>query len=97
LNIPAVFHKVLATTAAGHHLLAVDPRPAGGRPDMAWHVDLAYIDPVSGSILIQAIVAAGAGSVAFFRRSIWAIVRRFSGRKDETTPPSSGSGDARSD
>jgi hypothetical protein len=64
---------------------------------MAWHVDLAYIDPVSGSILIQAIVAAGAGTVAFFRKSIWAIVRRLGGRKDEPAPPSSGSGDARSE
>ncbi|HYV85395.1 MAG TPA: hypothetical protein VFB49_05755 [Patescibacteria group bacterium] len=64
---------------------------------MTWHVDLAYIDPVSGSILIQAIVAAAAGTVAFFRRSIWAVVRRFSGRKDEPTPPSSGSGDTRSE
>ena len=62
---------------------------------MAWHVDLAYIDPVSGSILIQAIVAAGAGTVAFFRKSIWAIVRRVTGRKDGTTPPSSQGGDAR--
>jgi hypothetical protein len=62
---------------------------------MAWHVDLAYIDPVSGSILIQAIVAAGAGTVAFFRKSIWAIVRRVTGRKDEPTPPSSHGGDTR--
>lgn len=62
---------------------------------MAWHVDLAYIDPVSGSILIQAIVAAGAGTVAFFRKSIWAIVRRVTGRKDATPPPSSQGGDTR--
>ena len=62
---------------------------------MAWHADLAYIDPVSGSILIQAIVAAAAGAVAFFRRSIWAIIRRFSGRGEDSTPPSSRSGDTR--
>ena len=64
---------------------------------MVWHADLAYIDPVSGSILIQAIVAAAAGTVAFFRKSIWAIVRRFTGGKDETTPPSSRGGDTRSE
>lgn len=64
---------------------------------MAWHVDLAYIDPVSGSILIQAIVAAAAGTVGFFRKSIWAVVRRFTGRKDEPAPPSSRSGDTRSE
>jgi hypothetical protein len=62
---------------------------------MAWHVDIAYIDPVSGSILVQAIVAAGAGTVAFFRKSIWAIVRRFSGRSDEPAPPPSDRGDTR--
>jgi len=32
-----------------------------------WHVRLAYIDPVSGSILIQTLVAAVAGGAAFFR------------------------------
>jgi hypothetical protein len=44
---------------------------------MPFKVALAYIDPVSGSILIQAIVAAAAGSVAFFRKSIWRVFRHF--------------------
>ncbi len=34
----------------------------------------AYIDPVSGSILLQVIVAAIIGCVAFFRRWIWRII-----------------------
>jgi uncharacterized membrane protein SpoIIM required for sporulation len=36
-----------------------------------------YIDPISGSILLQAIVAAGVGGLAFFRRSIGGFFRRF--------------------
>ena len=47
---------------------------------------LAYIDPVSGSILIQAIVAAAAGSVAFFRKSIWRVFRHFSGGEPPSPP-----------
>ncbi|OHB69068.1 MAG: hypothetical protein A2V70_11565 [Planctomycetes bacterium RBG_13_63_9] len=35
----------------------------------------AYIDPVSGAILLQVIIAGFAGCVAFFRRSIWRFVR----------------------
>ena len=43
---------------------------------MDWHVRLAYIDPVSGSILIQTLVAAVAGGTAFFRKSIFAFFKR---------------------
>ena len=43
---------------------------------MEWHVRLAYIDPVSGSILIQTLVAAVAGGAAFFRKSLWALFKR---------------------
>ena len=49
-------------------------------------VSLAYIDPVSGSILIQAIVAAVAGSMAFFRKSIWSVIRRFTGGEPPAPP-----------
>lgn len=49
---------------------------------MDWHLRLAYIDPVSGSILIQTILAAIAGGMTFFRKSIWALVRRLTGRED---------------
>jgi hypothetical protein len=45
-----------------------------------WHLRLAYIDPVSGSILIQTILATIAGGMTFFRKSIWAAVRRLTGR-----------------
>ena len=53
---------------------------------MPFRVALAYIDPVSGSILIQAIVAAAAGSVAFFRKSIWRVFRHFSGGEPPAPP-----------
>jgi len=35
---------------------------------------IAYIDPVSGSILLQVILAALVGTAAFFRRSILRLV-----------------------
>jgi hypothetical protein len=41
----------------------------------------AYIDPVSGSLLLQAIFAGVIGCLAVFRRSIWAITSRILGRK----------------
>ncbi|HYV20661.1 MAG TPA: hypothetical protein VFC25_16680 [Verrucomicrobiae bacterium] len=56
---------------------------------MDWHVRLAYIDPVSGSILIQTLVAAVAGGFAFFRKSIWALFKRPSSStsaQDPSTP-----------
>ena len=34
---------------------------------------LAYIDPVSGAIVLQLIVAGALGTIAFFRRSIWNV------------------------
>ena len=54
---------------------------------MDWHLRLAYIDPVSGSILIQTILAAIAGGMTFFRKSIWAVVRRLTGRDREPSAP----------
>ena len=49
---------------------------------------LAYIDPVSGAILLQVIVAGIVGCVAFFRRSIWRILRfvfRLKSSDEDTT------------
>ena len=37
---------------------------------------LAYIDPVSGTILLQLIVAGFVGCVAFFRRTIWRVCNK---------------------
>lgn len=39
-----------------------------------------YIDPVSGSIVVQALVAGVVGGVAFFRRSIARLIRALLGR-----------------
>lgn len=55
---------------------------------MDWHVRLAYIDPVSGSILIQTLVAAVAGGAAFFRKSIFALFKRPSATPPAGNPPS---------
>ncbi|HET8946655.1 MAG TPA: hypothetical protein VFQ07_06700 [Candidatus Polarisedimenticolia bacterium] len=54
---------------------------------MDWHVRLAYIDPVSGSILIQTLIAAVAGGAAFFRKSIWALFKRPSPNPSAPNPP----------
>jgi hypothetical protein len=39
-----------------------------------------YIDPVSGSIVLQALVAGVVGGMAFFRRSIARVFRGLFGR-----------------
>ena len=36
---------------------------------------LAYVDPVSGTIILQLIIAGAVGTVAFFRRSIGRALR----------------------
>jgi hypothetical protein len=45
-----------------------------------------YIDPVSGSIVLQALVAAVVGGVAFFRRSIARVFRGILGRTAKDSP-----------
>jgi len=40
-----------------------------------------YIDPVSGSLLLQSLVAGFLGAVAFWRKSIWAFFTRLFGPK----------------
>ena len=57
---------------------------------MTWHLPLAYIDPVSGSILIQTVLAAIAGGVTFFRKSLWDLGRRLLGRSDKVPPAAAG-------
>jgi len=64
---------------------------------MDWDIRLAYIDPVSGSILIQTILAAVAGGAAFFRKSIWELVRRRKGGNAGTTPKAPARFDAGND
>jgi len=38
----------------------------------------AYLDPFSGTILLQVVIGAIVGVVAFFHRSIWRLRRLFS-------------------
>ncbi len=40
-----------------------------------------YIDPVSGSLLFQSLIAGFLGAVAFWRKSIWAFLSRLFGSK----------------
>ncbi len=53
---------------------------------------LAYIDPASGTLLLQALIAAAIGGIAFFRRSIWGFVSMFNRRESASSnsdlPPS---------
>ncbi len=49
-------------------------------------VPLAYIDPASGTLLLQALIAAGIGGIAFFRRSIWAFLTFFARRRSAESP-----------
>lgn len=42
-------------------------------------VVLAYIDPVSGTILLQLIIAGVLGCMGFFHRTIWRVCRAIVG------------------
>lgn len=44
-----------------------------------------YIDPVSGSIVLQALIAGVVGGAAFFRRNIARVFRRILGRPTTET------------
>ena len=35
---------------------------------------LAYVDPVSGALLLQLLVAGFVGTIAFFRKGIWRAI-----------------------
>ena len=42
---------------------------------------LAYFDPVSGTIILQAIIAGAIGTVAFFRKWLWKMFCACSNRE----------------
>ena len=42
---------------------------------------LGYIDPVSGTLIIQLVVAGVVGAIGFFRKSIWKAVGWVTGRR----------------
>ena len=53
-------------------------------------VIVAYIDPMSGAVLIQLIIAVAVACVAFFRRTIWRWVRfvfRAKRPNEDSQPP----------
>ena len=41
---------------------------------------MGYIDPVSGTLIIQVIIAAIVGTIGFFRKSIWNSIAWIFGR-----------------
>ena len=45
---------------------------------------LAYIDPVSGTLLLQLLIAGVVGTIAFFRRTVWGFVTRVVRRRPST-------------
>lgn len=45
------------------------------------HFVVGYIDPVSGTLIIQVIIAAVVGTIGFFRRSIWNKIAWIFGRQ----------------
>ena len=51
---------------------------------MVFSCPFAYIDPMSGSILLQVLIAGTIGAVAFLRRSIWRVIRQFTGQRAAT-------------
>jgi hypothetical protein len=52
------------------------------------HLELAYIDPGSGSLIVQAVIATLIAVPFFFRQQIGRIIRTVR-RQDETTTGSS--------
>ena len=46
----------------------------------------AYIDPASGSILLQVIIAGALGAFGYFFRPIWRFFRMLGGKKTESPP-----------
>jgi hypothetical protein len=51
-----------------------------------FHLDLAYIDPGSGSLIIQAVIATIIAIPIFFRTQIARFVNLARGRKEEPIP-----------
>src|SRR3954471_18867134 len=64
------------------------PFPVADSQRPALHVPLAYIDPGSGSLIVQAVIAGAVGSVVVLRtqiRRVAGTVRRLVGRDPERT------------
>lgn len=49
------------------------------------HLVMGYIDPVSGTLIIQVIIAAFVGTIGFFRKSIWNTIGWIFGRQTSDT------------
>jgi hypothetical protein len=53
------------------------------------HFFLAYIDPGSGALLLQAIVAGAVGGLMVFRNAVSVITSKLFGRRQSVEPPAS--------
>jgi len=62
-------------------------------------VPLGYVDPMSGAIVLQLLIAGFVGTAAFFRRSIFGGIAKLFGRspKSEDTPADDGQTDETQD
>lgn len=56
------------------------------------HLDLAYIDPGTGSLVIQVVIASLIAIPVFFRSQIARVVGLMRGRKDGSLPTDDGTG-----
>ena len=52
------------------------------------HFFLAYIDPGSGALLLQAIVAGAVGGLMVFRNAFTVLTSKLFGRRPPVEPPS---------
>ena len=80
----AIVGQLSLTTAGGASLVR------GLLPPLMLHLSLllAYIDPGSGALLVQMLIAGALGAMAFFRRAIFGVFGIFRRKpKDEEEPP----------
>ena len=53
------------------------------------HMLLGYIDPGSGQVILQLVIAGIVGALVFFRNIWWKFLGIFTGKKAEQTPTDS--------
>ena len=53
------------------------------------HMLLGYIDPGSGQVILQLVIAGVVGALVFFRNVWWKLLGIFTGRKTDQTPTDS--------
>ncbi len=62
-----------------HMMITILTMALGGKPD---NINLLYLDPGSGSILLQLLIASGLGAL-FVIRSSWGKIKAFFNKSNE--------------